>query len=291
MVWRLTLGPILIAALGLLFYADAQLGRTAPLMLGLCVFLCIRAAWELVQLFRIRSFEMQTVLVVTGSTLVVLANWAERLLHPGEDLHVRSLAALGPAMLVLVLMLGEAIRYQKPGQSMESLGAELLTVSYVGILLSLTAQLRWVVGADAGYLALGSLVVATKMGDIGALFFGKFWGRRKLIERLSPGKTWMGARGALVGAGLGSVAWFELGPWFNPAWPHYAWYWSLPFGLAIGVVGLIGDLCESLIKRDLGKKDSAALLPGFGGLLDLLDSVLYAAPVAYVFWLLMPVVS
>jgi phosphatidate cytidylyltransferase len=63
------------------------------------------------------------------------------------------------------------------------------------------------------------------------------------------------------------------------------------YGLIIGLVGLVGDLCESLIKRDVGRKDSAALMPGFGGLLDLLDSILYAGPVAYVLWRTLPLAT
>jgi len=294
MLWRLTLGPLLIAGLAGVFYLDAHAGSSAPYLLVLAILLCVRSAWELVQLLRTRSFEPQLCLVTFGSLAVVLSNWIERIPATGTDLHVRSVAALGPPMLTfslvfLVLLLSEALRYRQPGRSMESLGAELLILCYVGVLLSLTIQLRWVAGADAGYLVLGSLIVATKCGDIGAYFFGKFWGRSKMIERLSPGKTWMGARGALVGASLGSLAWFTwAAPLFNSEWPRTEWYWALFFGLAIGVVGLVGDLCESLIKRDLGKKDSAPLLPSFGGLLDLLDSVIYAAPVAYLLWLILP---
>jgi phosphatidate cytidylyltransferase len=74
--------------------------------------------------------------------------------------------------------------------------------------------------------------------------------------------------------------------WFAPAWG-----WSAFYGLGLGVVGLIGDLCESLIKRDVGKKDSASLFPGFGGLLDLVDSVLYAGPVAYILWKALPLAT
>jgi len=109
---------------------------------------------------------------------------------------------------------------------------------------------------------------------------------------LSPGKTWMGALGAVLGAALASWAWFCSAPaLFNPFWVPCPSAAALLFGAVIGVVGLIGDLCESLIKRDVGQKDSATLLPGFGGVLDLLDSVLYAGPVAYILWQILPLVT
>ena len=66
------------------------------------------------------------------------------------------------------------------------------------------------------------------------------------------------------------------------------WERILAYGLVIAIVGMVGDLCESLIKRDLGKKDSAPLMPGFGGLLDLLDSVIFTGPIAYLLWLAWP---
>ncbi|HEY4262892.1 MAG TPA: phosphatidate cytidylyltransferase, partial [Schlesneria sp.] len=83
-------------------------------------------------------------------------------------------------------------------------------------------------------------------------------------------------------------------PLFAPKGEHWTppdWLSSSVYGLILGVTGLIGDLSESLIKRDVGKKDSARLLPGFGGLLDLIDSVLYAGPVAYVLWKALPLVT
>jgi phosphatidate cytidylyltransferase len=294
MRWRLTLGPLLVLGLAAVFYWDAHLGPSAPVLFTFTLLLALRASWELVRLMRIRSFEPQYWLVAGGSVAVLVANWWERFAHPNEDLHVRSVGALGPAMIAasvvfLLLLLSEAIRYRKPGKSMETLGAELIIVVYVGVLLSVAAQLRWVAGHDAGYFSLGSLVVAAKFGDTFALFLGKYWGGRKLAEHLSPGKTWVGAWAALLGGCFGSVLWFHwIAPWFNPEWPRCTWPAELAFGLAIGIVGLVGDLCESLIKRDLGHKDSAKLLPGFGGLLDVLDSVVYAAPVAYLLWLVLP---
>lgn len=294
MRWRMILGPCLALALVGLLTLDAYTGRAAWGLLALALLIALRATWELSQLLRIRSFSVQPWLVQLGSLLVLSANWIERAGSPTADLYVRETAALGPAMLVfalslMVLLWSEAYRYQRPGHSMESLGAEIFIVSYIGILLSLTVQLRWVAGADAGYVALGSLVVAAKCGDIGAYFLGKFFGRRKLIERLSPGKTWMGACGAVLGASLGSLLWFGcLAPLLNPHGLRSNLLAAAFFGVAIGIVGLMGDLCESLIKRDTGQKDSAELLPEFGGILDLVDSVIYAAPVAYLLWLILP---
>jgi phosphatidate cytidylyltransferase len=229
------------------------------------------------------------------SLAVLQAGWLPRWTSPGgsafEGPAALSTAMLAFAVAVLVLFLNRALRYREPGGHIETVAAEILVVAYVGVLLTTTAQLRWVAGAQAGYLALGSLVVAAKAGDIGAYTLGRLLGRRKMMPRLSPGKTWMGAVGALLGAGLGAWAWLQFGTsLFDTSWQPCRWYWAILYGVTIGLAGLLGDLCESLIKRDFGVKDSAAFLPGFGGLLDLLDSILYAGPVAYLLWLWLPLV-
>ncbi len=291
--WRLLVSSVLIPLLIGVFYADAKCGDSAPLLLLFCVLLAIRGVWEMATLLRHRSLALHLPLVTVCTVGVVAAGWVAQLdwSTPPDG---PGIGALGPitiaySLSVLSLLFKEVTRYHEPGKSLETLGAELLVVSYVGVLLSVTAQLRWVAGPKAGYLVLGSLVIAAKAGDIGAYTLGRLFGRKKMVPQLSPAKTWMGGLGALVGAGLGGWAWLEWAtPQFNDAWQAPDWYWALLYGVLIGLAGLIGDLCESLIKRDAGQKDSAALLPGFGGLLDILDSVLYAGPVAYVLWLLLP---
>jgi phosphatidate cytidylyltransferase len=136
------------------------------------------------------------------------------------------------------------------------------------------------------------MVIATKFGDIGAYTLGRLFGKRKMAPRLSPGKTWMGGLGALLFSALAGWAWLQFAtPLFNADWQPPAWYLSLFYGAVLGVAGLLGDLCESLIKRDVGNKDSARLMPGFGGLLDLLDSILFAGPVAYLLWITLPLAT
>ena len=294
LAWRIGISAVLIPALVGLFMLDHRAGEPAPYLLGLCIVLAVRGIWEFSHLVRVRSFEPSFPVLAIGASLIVAAGWAGHV--PVLPLGNRgnpavSLAAVAVAfsLLVLVLFLKAAIRYREPGRTMETLGVEVLGLSYLGLLLAMTAQLRWVAGAQAGYYVLASLVISVKLGDVGAYTLGRLFGKRKMIPRLSPGKTWMGFWGALLGAALGAWLWLTFSPpLFGDAVKPAPAGWALLYGVILGLVGLVGDLCESLIKRDVGQKDSAPLFPGFGGLLDLLDSVIYAGPVAYVLWLILP---
>ncbi len=110
-----------------------------------------------------------------------------------------------------------------------------------------------------------------------------------MAPRLSPGKTIEGAIGGLAASCLG--AWIAL-DWLVPGdaptsrrTPGPSWGWIV-YGLLVGAAGMLGDLAESLLKRDAGVKDSSTWMPGFGGVLDILDSMLLAAPVAWLYWAL-----
>ena len=292
--WRLTISAILIPALLALFWWDAISGARAPVLLCLCVALTIRGAYEMVHLMTTRSMRPSFVLTSGCNVLIVLAAWDHTRIHAGEPAMTRLLIALGTvggavSLSFLSLMLWEAVRYRKPGQSMETLGANAIIILYSGLLLAVIAQLRWFPNPEIGYFAIGSVIIAVKSGDIMAYTFGRLWGKRKMVPTLSPGKTWMGGLGAVVGSCLGAWLWLTFGGRLFAAGPRAAdLSCVLAYGAVMGVVGLVGDLCESLIKRDCEKKDSAQLLPGFGGLLDLLDSPLFAAPIALTWWVLWP---
>ena len=145
----------------------------------------------------------------------------------------------------------------------------------------------WNVRLVYGIGALLSWIIVVKMGDTGAYAVGRLIGRHKMAPSISPGKTIEGALGALVFACLGSWLTFR---WIVPLFaaegsPAPAlWYGWLLFGVLVGGAGILGDLAESLLKRDVGVKDSSTWMPGFGGVLDILDSLLLSAPVAWFCW-------
>jgi phosphatidate cytidylyltransferase len=173
-------------------------------------------------------------------------------------------------------------RYERPGGVTANLSASIFSLTYVAFLLSYAVELR----LQWGVTALASLLIIVKMGDTGAYTVGRLIGRHKMTPTLSPGKTIEGAVGALAFSIAASWVVFQ---WLVPAsqsggeassiWGGWAVY-----GAILGVVGILGDLAESLLKRDVGVKDSSTWLPGFGGVLDMLDSVLIAAPFAYACW-------
>jgi phosphatidate cytidylyltransferase len=188
-------------------------------------------------------------------------------------------ALAAAALLVFVV---EMYGYKEPGGSMANVAAAVFALVYVGLLLSFAVGLRMLWGVGA----LASLLIVVKMSDVGAYTVGRLVGRHKMAPTLSPSKTMEGAIGAVVFALAASWATFQwlvpiAGSEWTPSVPRWGW---IPFGLLVGAAGLAGDLAESLIKRDVGKKDSSHSIPGFGGVLDILDSVLFAAPVAYGCW-------
>jgi phosphatidate cytidylyltransferase len=125
-----------------------------------------------------------------------------------------------------------------------------------------------------GALLVSFLIVVTKMGDVGAYFIGSSIGRHNLIPRISPHKTVEGTIGGLlssVGAAAACKAFL----------PHLAYWHLVTLGALLGILAQVGDLAESLLKRDCSVKDSGSSLSGFGGMLDLIDSLLFTAPILY----------
>ena len=202
---------------------------------------------------------------------------------------------LGLAAMALLVILSAVIWVR--GTHGHPLGAAAVTVIgvlYTGGLLSFGYALReypYAIGNRAGTVLVAFPLVLTWASDIGAYFVGRAIGGRKLIPAVSPGKTVSGALGGLVTTIVVSSLYvrFALGPLASLTMTVPA---ALLFGAIISVSAQIGDLVESLLKREANVKDSSRLIPGHGGLLDRLDSLLFVLPVAYLLfgWLLAPAV-
>lgn len=285
--WRLLLGAVFIAALIGLFTLDYQAPFPGVVLFPLALLLSWLAAGEILWLLAARDLRPRPGIVRLGALAVVASNLVAAI-DPTTPLASLGWPAAAFALAVLAAFLGEMHRYERPGEVMERLGLTVMALAYVGLLLSFVAQMR-LLGPEGGRLgswgvaALASLVITVKMCDIGAYTFGRLFGRHKMSPVLSPGKTWEGAAGGIALACLGGwVALNLLAPALGVE-VRFAWAF-LPYGVLVGGCGILGDLAESLIKRDVGRKDSSAWMPGFGGVLDLLDSVLFAAPVAFLLW-------
>jgi phosphatidate cytidylyltransferase len=186
-------------------------------------------------------------------------------------------------MIVLAVLALAAWRRGVTGHPLLAVATTMLGVLYVGVPVSYAYALRyfdWAVGRGAGAALLLLPVLCTWASDIGAYAAGRLIGGRKLMPSVSPGKTLAGAGGGLIASAALAAAYV---PWvLRPvAQLGFAPGRALLFGVVISVAAQVGDLVESLLKRDAKVKDSSNLIPGHGGVLDRIDSLLFVLPVSY----------
>lgn len=278
---RLMLGPVLILLLVGAVWLDQWLqdDRGLPpglVLLPILLLAGIGAGIELVGIFRAENIVVSRLIVCGSIVLGVLTSS----FTPG-DLH--GVSGIAVACTAAAAVLFAALLYHSRHHNVQgviaSAAATLLAFVYVGLMGGFILLLR----KEFNAWALLGVLLITKSMDIGAYFTGRAIGRHKLIPWLSPGKTWEGLFGgvavsAAVGAGAAAFS-DTAGIPFPVLWWHGA-----VFGAFLGVLGQVGDLMASLLKRDAGVKDYSQRLPGFGGVLDVIDSPLLVAPIAY--WLL-----
>jgi phosphatidate cytidylyltransferase len=197
-------------------------------------------------------------------------------------------------MLLVLELLATALWVRGPGgKPLEAVGITLLGVFYTGGMMSFAFGLRYhpyAVGAAAGTALVAIAFLLTWGTDIGGYFFGRWLGRRKLMPSISPGKTVAGAVGGLVIAVAIAVS-YEHGVMRPQAQLGMPLWGAILFGVLVSVFGQVGDLVESMLKRQAGVKDSSHLIPCHGGMLDRIDSLLFTLPISYALlgWLLIPV--
>ena len=173
-------------------------------------------------------------------------------------------------LLFVVIFLIQFTRRDNRG-AVEGVSTLLFGILYIAWLFSFLIKIR---GLPNGLGLIATLLLITKCGDIGAYLTGTKWGKHRLIKRISPKKSIEGSIGGIIFSALAAMASKLFIPGFSYA--HL-----LVIGMFLGILGQLGDLSESLIKRDCQTKDSGAVVPGMGGILDIIDSLLFTAPAFY----------
>ena len=171
------------------------------------------------------------------------------------------------ALLFLIIM---QFRRRENSGVIVDISTTIFGILYISWFLSFMIKIRYLTGGIGLILAV---IFITKLGDIGAYFIGSRFGRIPLIPHISPKKTVEGAAGGLIFSLLGA---FISKPFLNVPYLHLIF-----IGISLGILAQLGDLSESLMKRDCQVKDSGQVLPGMGGVLDFIDSLLFTAPAFY----------
>lgn len=280
---RLLFGTIMVIGVTVLILVDAWLDGSlterpnaaiqAGLVCALLAVLLIAAQFELAGL--LKKTGAQPFLAVTIPASLLLATcwfWSQLSSSPNAFCYYYLLWVLTGSIAAVLLY--QALKYGT-SRVVANCGANCFAILYLGILAGFVLVLR----IRFGPWILLIFLATVKSADIGAYTFGSLLGKRKFSPVISPGKTWEGMAGAVLFAALAASIMARLCDIMSIGT-------AIVFAVALAFVGQLGDLAESMIKRDAEQKDAANKVPGFGGILDVIDSPLLAAPFAYLFFLL-----
>ncbi|MBW8035933.1 MAG: hypothetical protein FVQ79_09955 [Planctomycetes bacterium] len=281
---RLIFGTLMaIAFVGILLtgaYLDGSINSAnenkpiqATLLCILIALLAIPAQLEMASLVRTKNASLFTPLAIVASVLLA-TSWYVKQFFPNHPDFQTYYIAFTAAFTLLAAFFYQARKFGTQG-TVINCSVTFFSVFYLGFLSSFVLGIR----VDFGLWPLFMFIFVVKSSDIGAYTLGKLFGKHKFSPRISPGKTWEGMAGAVLFAAVVSVIFSNVYNIMNTG-P------AILFGILFAFLGQLGDLAESMIKRDVEIKDSSKTLPGFGGVLDVIDSPLATAPIAYAFFML-----
>ncbi len=259
---------IIIAVLVALFWLPA------PGLLVVLLAVSIMAQWEFYALLDKTGIPHFKYVGLIGGVVLIVVTWS----HPTRACEGEGLVL---AAVTAAILLRQFPQKDNP-RPLETIAGTLLGVMYVPVLFNFFTKLLTHWGDAQGRMLVFYLIMIAKLTDVGAYFVGCSVGRHKLIPRISPAKTWEG----VVGGGLTGILASVLF-WISGRGHLGNLAMSFPDAVVLGfllvVAGTVGDLTESLVKRAAAVKDSGTLIAGMGGLLDVIDSLLFAAPMMYVY--------
>jgi phosphatidate cytidylyltransferase len=250
------------------------------------VIVCVLAAFGLAEFYGLaekRGIACYKGLGILGGVLLMIATF----LHFNGVLGIAGTPARindFETSFLILFVLGLCLRQflsLKVTTGLVTISATLFGLMYVPWLLNFLQKIYYFpsLGKDGAYYIVYFILV-TKLSDSGAYAIGSLIGKHKMIPRISPGKTWEGLGGALLGSTVASLVFWSLA---RAHLPGMNGVHAAVLGLLLGGAAVVGDLIESLFKREAGVKDSGNYFPGIGGILDLLDSLLFNAPIMYLY--------
>jgi phosphatidate cytidylyltransferase len=230
------------------------------------------ASWEFVQFAKAKGSKPKSPALIALSALVTISFFLST--------HWADLRWISPAMFLVSILILFALHFREQTGAIVDLAVSTFGLLYIALPMGMILGILYFPMQDDGRMWVAYLLAVTKFSDMGAYFGGSLWGRRKLAPNISPGKTIEGAVIGLISAVMVSYLFSVLGETFLSLHFHLALSECVWLGVILGCVGQFGDLAESLLKRDANKKDSN-ILPGIGGVLDAVDSLLFNAPIIY----------
>ena len=261
MLMKRTLAALALAAIGIPAMVVGGFFYFALIMVLLGI-----ATWEYGKIFHAAGYNASTILLIGGVVLLIILR-----------AYFPSIAPNGLTLLVLISMTWHLFDYEK-GRALAA-GDFVVTVGGIVYLGWIGAYLIDVRNLPGGSWWLALVLPATWLADTAAYFIGKRYGKHQLSPRLSPKKTWEGYLGGVVfgtiGTALLAVLWQRLGG------PEVTWWQGAAIGAVLSILTTLGDLGESMFKRQAGVKDSSQIIPGHGGVLDRMDSWLWAGALGY----------
>jgi len=246
----------------------------------LLVLMCSVGLWEFYGLLKAGGIpHFKWIGIIGGVSLLVATWWAHQADTPAailNDVEAMILFAIAAAVFIRQMFMPTM------ENSLQSMAVTLLGVVYVAWLINFVNKLLLVFGFQEGRLLIFYLVLVVKLTDVGAFFIGCRLGGKKFFPRISPAKTWSGVIGGMTtGLIFSLLGWYLIHP--ELAHLSFGWIDAVILGILLSATGIVGDLIESLLKRASGVKDSGTIIQGMGGLLDVLDSLIFAAPVLYIY--------
>ena len=230
--------------------------------------LAISAQTELSRLAAAKNLKIFLPVSILGSILFATWRFWQQLMGFRPEMYLLLLSVF----VLVALLLWQYAGYGVSGV-LANCGVNCFSIWYLGLLSGFCLAIR----IEFGLWPLLMFIFVIKGSDIGAYTIGTLYGKHKFSPKISPGKTWEGMGGAWAAAVIVAVG-------FAVSCDIMAWWLAVVFGLCFAFIGQMGDLTESMMKRDAQQKDSANKVPGFGGILDIIDSLLVAAPFAYLFF-------